>query len=462
MTIDRQPGRREFLRRAAAGFGYTAFAGLAALESLSAKGAANPLMPKPPHFEARAKRVIFLFMQGGPSQFDTFDDNPELAAFAGKHSEMELAAGSQGGKILPPVFEFLPSGESGLPISEVFPHLSKQADELCLLNGMHTDSPAHPQASIFAHTGSITFVRPSIGAWTVYGLGTENQDLPGFITLNPPRVGGATLYGSAFLPATYQGTRLEIASGRDPVQNIQSATLGLAEQRRQLDYLQSLNQGMRSRSGDSDKVEGVIQSYELAFRMQSAVPEAMDISSEPQSVREMYGVESDETRDFGTQCLLARRMAERGVRFIELGNRSWDHHNTLRKRLRANATAIDRPIAALIADLKQRGMLEETLIVWGGEFGRSSFEQNDKADGRRHNNRGYTMWLAGGGIKGGMRHGRCDVNGVAVDGRVHMHDLHATILHQLGLDHERLTYRYAGRDFRLTDVHGRVVREILA
>ena len=296
----------------------------------------------------------------------------------------------------------------------------------------------------------------------VYGLGTENQDLPGFVTMNPPPVGGASLYGSAFLPASYQGTRLNISRGQDPVENIRNPRLGFEEQRRQLDYVQELNRDMSDRTAGSDHIEGVIQSYELAFRMQAAVPEAMDLSSEPQSVRDMYGLDADETRTFGTQCLLARRMAEKGVRFIELGHRGWDQHNNLRKRLKANAEATDKPIAALIGDLKRRGMLDETLIVWGGEFGRSSYEQNDQSDGRRHNNRGYTMWMAGGGVKGGTRFGRCDEHGVAVEDRVHLHDLHATVLNQLGLDHTRLTYRYAGRDFRLTDVHGRVVREILA
>ena len=454
--------RRGFLRTAAAGFGYTAFAGLAAMDSLQANGATNPLLPKAPHFDPRAKRVIFMFMQGGPTQHDTFDYNPELIKYAGKHSEMKLAIGTQGGKILPPAFEFKPSGESGLPIAEIFPHLRQHADEMCLLNGMHTDSPAHPQASIFAHTGSITFVRPSIGSWVVYGLGTENQDLPGFVTMNPPPVGGALLYGSAFLPASFQGTRLNVAEGQDPVENIRNARMGFDVQRNELDFVQQLNRGMLDRTEGDDQVEGVIQSYELAFRMQSAVPEAMDLSSEPESVRSAYGLDEDASRNFGTQCLLARRMAEKGVRFIEIGHRGWDQHNNLRQRLKANADAIDKPIAALIADLKQRGMLDETLIVWGGEFGRSTYEQNDKSDGRRHNNRGFTMWMAGGGIKGGIRHGRSDEHGVAVENRVHTHDLHATILHQLGLDHERLTYRYAGRDFRLTDVHGRVVKEILA
>ena len=453
--------RRGFLRTAAAGFGYTAFAGLAAMDALRANGTENPLSPRAPHFEPKAKRVIFLFMQGGPTQHDTFDYNPLVANAAGKHSEMELSIGKQGGKILAPVFEFLPGGESGLPISTAFPHLREQADDLCLLNGMHTDSPAHPQASIFTHTGSVTFVRPSIGSWVVYGLGTENQDLPGFVTINPPAVGGASLYGSAFLPASYQGTRINVAEGQDPVENIRNARMGFEAQRKQIDFVQRLNRGLVERTDGNDQVEGVIQSYELAFRMQSAVPEAMDLATEPESVRSMYGLDQKETRTFGTQCLLARRMAEKGVRFIELGQRGWDHHNNLRKRLQASAESIDKPIAALIADLKQRGMLDETLIVWGGEFGRSSYEQNDKGDGRRHNNRGYTMWMAGGGVKGGMRYGRCDEHGVAVEDRTHLHDLHATILNQLGLDHTKLTYRYAGRDFRLTDVHGRVVKEIL-
>ena len=454
--------RRGFLRHAAAGFGYTAFAGLAAMDSLSANGGKNPLLPKKPHFDAKAKRVIFLFMQGAPTQHETFDYNPELSKYAGQHSEMELSIGTQGGKIMPPAFEFLPSGESGIQISEVFPNIRQHADELCLLNGMHTDSPAHPQASIFTHTGSITFVRPSMGSWVVYGLGTENQDLPGFVTMNPPPVGGASLYGSAFLPASYQGTRLNIAGGQDPVENIRNPRMGPEAQREQLDYVQELNRGLLDRTDGNDQIEGVIQSYELAFRMQRAVPDAMDIASEPEKVREMYGLDQKETSTFGMQCLLARRMAEKGVRFIELGHRGWDQHNNLRKRLKANADAIDKPIAALITDLKQRGMLDETLIVWGGEFGRSTYEQNDKGDGRRHNNRGYTMWMAGGGIKGGMRYGQCDIHGVAVENRVHLHDLHATMLHQLGLDHTRLTYRYSGRDFRLTDVHGRVVEQILA
>ena len=275
-------------------------------------------------------------------------------------------------------------------------------------------------------------------------------------------LGGASLYGSAFLPASYQGTRLNVATGQDPIDHIRNPRMELQAQRHQLDYVQELNRGLLDRTEGNDQIEGVIQSYELAFRMQSAVPEVMELGSEPESVREMYGLNSRETRTFGTQCLLARRMAEKGVRFIEVGHGGWDHHNNLRSRLRTTAQATDKPIAALLADLKQRGMLGETLIVWGGEFGRSSYEQNGQGDGRRHNNRGYTMWMAGGGLKGGTRFGRCDETGAAVEGRVHLHDLHATILNQLGLDHTKLTYRYSGRDFRLTDVHGRVVTEVLA
>lgn len=459
---DMMPNRRSFLREAAAGFGYTAFAGLAALESADAKGPENPLRPKPPHFEPKAKRVIFLFMQGGPSQHDTFDYNADLERHGEQSAGDQAVDGGLAGKLLPSVFEFQPSGQSGLPISEIFPHLRQHADDLCLLNGMHTDSPAHPQATIFAHTGSITFVRPSVGAWVVYGLGTENQDLPGFVTMNPPPVGGASLYGAAFLPATYQGTRLNIGPGEDPIENIRNARMGFDAQRRQLDFVQELNRGALERTQAESQIEGVIQSYELAFRMQKAVPTLMDLSQEPESVQERYGLGEAETREFGAQCLHARRMAERGVRFIELGYRGWDQHKDLRKRLRKNAQAIDKPIAALLADLKQRGMLDETLVVWGGEFGRSAAAQNKMGDGRRHNNRGYTMWMAGGGIQGGMRFGRCDELGVAVEDRVHLHDLHATLLHQLGLDHTKLTYRYAGRNFRLTDVHGRVVNEILA
>ncbi len=454
--------RRNFLKNASCGFGYLAFAGMAAKAAATGGGFQNPLTPKKPHFAPRAKRVIFMFMQGAPSQHETFDYNPEIISAAGGTAESVVNGAKRSGKVLAPVYEYKRHGESGLPISEVFPHLGKHADSLCLLNGMVTDTPAHPQASIFTHCGNITFVRPSMGAWALYGLGTENEDLPGFVTMNPPPVGGALLYGSAFLPASYQGTRLTIEKGQDPIDNIRNARLSSQAQREELDFVQEMNRELLDRSKVDNQIEGVIQSYELAFRMQSSVPEVMDVSKESEATREMYGLNDKVTQEFGTQCLLARRMAESGVRFIELGKRGWDQHRQLRQKINENATAIDKPIAALFTDMKQRGLFDDTLFVWGGEFGRTSYEQNDQGDGRAHNNRGYTMWMAGGGVKGGFRYGKCDATGAAIEDKVHTHDLHATMLHILGLDHTKLTYRYSGRDFRLTDVHGRVVEEILA
>jgi hypothetical protein len=437
--------RREMLQSLSCGFGYLALAGISA-EQASATGG-NPLAPRAPHFPAKAKRVIFLYMQGAPSQHETFDYNPELGA-----------AGASG-NVMAPAFKFQKCGQSELPISELFPNLGKQADELCLLNGMSTDSPAHPQATIEMHTGSFNFVRPSMGAWVVYGLGTENQDLPGFITINPNGLGGSQNYGSAFLPASFQGTPYQTRTGKLP--NIANPNLSGASQRKQIDLIQSLNKDYLHKATVDPEVEGVIQSYEMAFRMQTSVPGILDIKSESETMRKMYGLDQAATRDFGTQCLLARRLAEAGVRFIELSHGNWDHHNNLRTRIQQTSREIDQPIAALIEDLKQRGLLEDTLIVWGGEFGRTTTGQN--GDGRNHNNRGFTMWMAGGGVKGGMRYGATDaITGSAVTGKMHLHDLHATILNQLGLDHTRLTYRYGGRDFRLTDVHGNVVKEILA
>jgi hypothetical protein len=312
------------------------------------------------------------------------------------------------------------------------------------------------------HTGSFTFVRPSIGSWVVYGLGTENQDLPGFVTLNPGGLGGAALYGSAFLPASYQGTPITIAKGQAPIENIRNTKLSAEKQRKQIDFVQEMNREMLAGARKDNELEGLISSYELAFRMQASVPKVMDVKGESVATLEAYGFNDAETRAFGTQCLLARRMAEAGVRFIELNMNGWDQHSQLKSKIQSNAAAIDKPIAALIADLKQRGLFNDTLLVWGGEFGRSAHEQGPGGDGRQHNNRGYTMWLAGGGVKGGSRYGSCDVTGGAVENKVHLHDLHATILHLLGVDHTRLTFRYGGRDFRLTDVHGNVVKPILA
>jgi hypothetical protein len=473
--------RRDMLKSAGCGFGYLAFAGLCGqlFGSGSARAAGgpaagsaaainayhSPLAPKAPHFAPRAKRVIFLFMQGGPSHLDTFDYKPRLAEDAGKRAP-------KGGNLLASPFKFSQQGKSGLWISELYPHLSRHADDLCVLNGMHTDNPAHPQATLQLHTGSATFVRPSVGAWALYGLGTMNQDLPGFVTINPPGgLGGAQNYGSAFLPATYQGTRVDAAG----IADVRNRLLPPALQRRQLDLVQAMNHDMAAKAGPNEQLEGLIESFELGFRMQGAVPELMDISGESRETLDLYGINPGGPTGrpgnprkggaggdgFARSCLMARRFAEAGVRFIEVTHGGWDQHAQLAENLRRNCAATDRAIAALISDLKRTGLLRDTLIVWGGEFGRTPGAQN--TDGRNHNNRGYTMWMAGGGVKGGVAYGRTDDYGAeAVDGKVHTHDLHATILHLLGLDHERLTYRYAGRDFRLTDVYGNVVTQIIA
>jgi len=434
--------RRELLQKLSCGFGLLALRDMAS----AATAGANPLAPKAPMFPARAKRVIFLYMQGAPSQYETFDYNPDLAA-------------AKSGNLMAPAFPFTKSGQSGLPICDLFPSLQKQADDLCLLNGMTTDSPAHPTATIQLHTGSFTFVRPSMGAWIVYGLGSENKDLPGFVTINPAGQGGAQNFGSAFLPASYEGTPYQTRTGK--LSNIANPEMKSAEQRRELDLVQSLNKDYLQKAGHDGELEGVIESYEMAFRMQTAVPGVLDIKGEPDSVKKLYGLDNPATRDFGTQCLLARRLSEAGVRFVEISNNGWDHHNNLRQRIQQNAKQVDQPIAALIQDLKQRGLFNDTLLVWGGEFGRTTAGQD--GDGRNHNSRGYTMWMAGGGVKGGFRHGSTDpVSGAAVSGKMHVHDLHATMLYLLGMDHTKLTYRYGGRDFRLTEVAGNIVKEIVA
>ena len=445
-------GRRDMLRLTSCGFGYLALAALSP-PSLFAGAYRNPLAPRQPQFRPRAKRVIFMFMQGGPSHLDTFDHRPELIRAAAQQGDAKK-------KLLAPQFAFHPHGQSGLMISELYPNVARHADDLCLLNGMHTNSPAHPQATVMVHTGSTNFVRPSMGAWISYGLGTLNQDLPGFITINPNNnVGGAQNYGSAFLPAAFQGTRLGV--GAESIRDIRNPHHSSDTQRHQLDLLQAMNQDLLHRTQGNSEIEGVIESYELAYRMQTAVPGAINLADEPAPVRELYGLDDKATQNFGTQCLMARRLAESGVRFIQLTHGGWDQHNNLRARLTANCKATDQPIAALITDLKQRGLFNDTLLLWGGEFGRSPDAQNE--DGRRHNNRGYTMWMAGGGTKGGLRYGATDdLGGTAVENKVHIHDLHATILHLLGLDHQRLTYRYAGRDFRLTDVAGDVAHGILS
>jgi hypothetical protein len=450
--------RRQTLQTLSSGFGYLAFS---ALSTMASERAANPLAPRQPHFTPRAKRVIFLAMQGGPSHVDTFDHKPLLTRDHGKPSSRGNAS------LLGSPFEFRPNGESGLMISSLFPHLAGHADDLCLINSMHTDLPNHPQATTQMHTGNFQFVRPSLGAWTLYGLGTENDSLPGFITLAPPN--GAQNYGSAFLPAVYQGTpvgrevRNRFARGADqsPLSNLSNATLSPELQRVQLDFVNGLNRAKLAQDQHHPEVEGVIESFELAFRMQDEVPRVLDLAGEPDSVKKLYGIDEEGTAAFARQCLSARRLAEAGVRFIQVNHGNWDHHRNLKDGLGQNCNEIDKPIAGLIADLKQRDMLKDTLIVWAGEFGRTPHGQS--TNGRDHNNKGYSIWMAGGGVKGGIRYGSTDDHGYqAVEDKMHIHDWHATILHLLGLDHERLTYRYAGRDFRLTDVHGSVAKGILA
>ncbi len=451
--------RRMFLQTTASGFGYLAFAGLA---TQAAERATNPLSPKPTHFPARAKRVIFLCMEGGPSHVDTFDYKPRLAKDDGRpigKGRVPFA------KLLASPWKFKQHGSSGLWISELFPEVAKQADQLCLLHGMHTDLPNHPQAFQQMHTGSFQFRRPSLGAWTLYGLGTENDQLPGFVTISPPNQnGGPVNYGSAFLPAIYQGTRIG-SIGRSlreaSVSNLKNPRSSTKAQRAQLDLLQAMNRAALERDRVNPAIEGVIESYELAFRMQGELPEVLNLDKESATTRKLYGVGEDGMDNFARQCLMARRLVEAGVRFVEICQGGWDHHRNLQETLTRSARSVDRPIAGLLTDLKSRGLLDDTLVIWGGEFGRTPYAQ--LSDGRDHNNKGYTLWMAGGGVKGGLSYGKTDDHGYeAVDGKIHIHDWHATILHLLGLDHEKLTFRHAGRDFRLTDVKGHVVREILA
>ncbi len=461
------------LKRCGCGFGYVAFTSLFAdIARIAAAAEHNPLAVRDPHFTPRAKRVIFLFMHGGPSHVDTFDYKPLLTRDAGKSLPSGFVKGflDPNAKLAPSPFEFKPSGQSGLQISEIFPEISKCADDLCLIRSMNTNGQDHTQAILTLNTGSESQVRPSMGAWILYGLGTENQNLPGFVTISPsPMTGGAQNYGSAFLPAVYQGT--PIGQANQPLTEAQirhiKSGLPMSLERQQLDFVQELNRAQLAKTGPDDQLDGVIESYELAFRMQTEAPEVTDISKESSETRSMYGVDQTPTNDFARECLLARRLVEKGVRFVQVNHAfKWDSHQDLETQHRRNASEVDQPIAALLRDLKSRGMLKDTLVIWGGEFGRTPTAQiigkGDKF-GRDHNPRGFTMWLAGGGAKDGFSYGETDDYGFqAVKDKVHMHDLHATILHLLGLNHEKLTFRYAGRDFRLTDVRGNVVKAIVA
>jgi Protein of unknown function (DUF1501) len=467
--------RRAALKSVASGFGYLAFASLAHEQSARAAAQSGGLVPRPTHFPSRAKRVIFLCMNGGPSHVDLFDYKPKLNSKEGQKTAESALRGNSG--LLPSPFKFAQHGDSGQWISELMPYLAAVADELCFIKSMQTDLPNHAQAFLQMHTGSFQFTRPSLGAWTLYGMGSENENLPGFVTVNPPSDnGGSQNYGSGFLPAICQATKIGtnqipgfyaaiLGVDREPgppLRNIENPNLSRAMQRRQLDLIRSLNSHKLQRDHYHPEIEGAIESFELAFRMQDEVPELMDVSSESEATLRAYGIQPGAPTDlFGRQCLLARRLAEGGVRFIEItAPTQWDHHFELKTTLAESCAATDRPVAALIADLKARGLLDETLVIWAGEFGRTPFAQS--GTGRDHNNKGYTLWMAGGGVKGGLSYGATDELGYeAVENPVHIHDWHATILHLLGFDHERLTFNYAGRDFRLTDVYGRIVKDII-
>lgn len=452
--------RRSVLKSAGCGFGYLAFAGMCG----EASAASGPELPAA-HFRPRAKRVIFLFMHGGPSHVDLFDYKPKLQAESGKKLPFAPAQNiSATPTLMGSPWKFARHGESGLWVSELLPHLAEHADELCVVRSVHSQGQSHGQAVSMLHTGSDNLARPSVGAWISYGLGTDNHDLPAFISISPPSGhGGPRNYGSAFLPAAHQATTIGRAGnlGSPQIRNLRSS-MASDEQRRQLDLLQAMNRDHLARVGRDDQIEGAIESFELAFRMQRQAPQVMDMSAESIETKKLYGIGTRATDNFGKQCLLARRLAEAGVRYIQVSTGNvWDQHGDLKNGHEKNCRAVDRPISGLLTDLKSRGLLEDTLVVWGGEFGRTPIVQG--TNGRDHNPQGFCMWMAGGGVKGGCSYGETDDYGYyAVRQRVHMHDVHATILHLMGIDHERLTYRYAGRDFRLTDVYGRVVRDIIA
>ncbi|MFO0808396.1 MAG: DUF1501 domain-containing protein [Gemmataceae bacterium] len=456
--------RREFLRTTANGFGLLALAGLARGD------APDALAPKTPHFPAKAKRIIFLFMHGGPSQVDTFDPKPLLTRDDGKPypGQKPRVQFSATGNLLASPWPFAPHGTCGTEVSELFPEVARHVDDLCVIRSVHADNSAHGGALLQLHTGSDTFVRPSVGSWVTYGLGSENRNLPGFVTVCPTLGhGGVQNWSSAFLPAAYQGTPVGssgIKAKDAAIRHIKPAATPEA-QREQLDLIQLMNRGHLAARGPDAALEGRIESFELAFRMQAEAPGLFDIGGESKATLALYGVGEEPTDNFGRQCLVARRLAEKGVRFVQVSHSyKWDQHGNLKADHAKNAKEVDRPIAGLLADLKQRGLLEDTLVWWGGEFGRTPTSQGTgPTAGRDHNPHAFSMWLAGGGTNAGTVVGATDDYGYyAVENKVHMHDLHATILHLLGLDHERLTFRHAGRDFRLTDVAGRVVREVLA
>jgi hypothetical protein len=465
--------RRELLVRSVNGFGAAALAAFMAEEGRADSPATakdrEPFGSKKPQFPPRAKSVIVLFMDGGPSQVDTFDPKPMLEKYNGKPfpTKVEPTQFNNVGNTLASPWKFKKYGQSGLPVSDLFPHVGACADDLAIIRSMVSNFSEHTNANYFFHSGAGQQGRPSMGAWVTYGLGSECRDLPGFVVLSngmiPP--GGIDCFGSGYLPAAYQGSLFQ--NGARPVADITPPASETARsQAAKRDLIRKLDQQAKQRFGESDPLDAAIANYELAFRMQSTVPELTNLSNETETTRKLYGIDEAKTELFGRQCLIARRMVEKGVRFIELlcphtGHDRWDQHGNLKRGHEDNAIAVDKPIAGLLTDLKQRGLLKETLVIWGGEFGRTPVAQG--TDGRDHNPFGFTMWMAGGGTKGGMTYGATDEFGYhAIEDKVQIHDLHATMLHLLGFDHTKLTFRFGGRDMRLTDVHGEVVKGILA
>ncbi len=453
--------RRDMFRRVGAGLGSVGLAGVLAQESRGAAVIANPLAEKPSHFKPRAKHVIHLFMNGGPSQVDTFDPKPELDKQHGtRPAAANLNTERKTGNLFKSPFKFKKYGQSGIEVSELFSEVGKHIDDICVIRSMHADVPNHEPSLLLMTCGNSQPIRPSVGSWLCYGLGTENQSLPGFVVLCPGKpVVGPQLWASSFLPGIFQGCHIQNLDPKRVVEHINNMYVSKDTQRQQLDLLQKLNGLHRDARPADANLDARIQSLEVAFRMQTEATEAFDLNREPKKIREEYG-----KGYFADACLSARRLVERGVRTVQVffgSGQPWDDHGNIEAGHRKKGQEADKPIAALLADLKRTGLLDETLVIWGGEFGRTPTSEG--GNGRDHNHLGFTVWMAGGGVKGGMAYGSTDDFGfAAVDKKVHVHDLHATILHLMGLDHEKLTYRYSGRDFRLTDVHGRVLKEILA
>jgi hypothetical protein len=461
--------RREVLCRIGGGVGAlglaSVFADAGLLAAAPADGrAVNPLAPRPPHFKPKATRLIFLFMNGGPSHVDTFDPKPALATHQGEPVPDDIrgkATRNANSKLMPSPFKFQPQGKSGIEVSELYPEVGRCIDDLCVLRGVWTDNPNHEPGLLMMNSGNMQPIRPSLGSWLTYALGSENQNLPGYVVLCPGKpVVGPQLWSNSFLPGVYQGTHIN-NKNLDPktiIRDVNSRYLTNREQRAQLDLLQAMNEAHLEQHGRDEQLEARIASLEMAYRMQGEAQEVFDLGKEPLAVRSRYG-----DGEFASACLMARRLVQRGVRMVQIyygDGQPWDDHGDIANH-RNHAGKSDRPIAALLQDLKATGLLDETLVLWGGEFGRTPTSQGAK--GRDHHSTGFSMWLAGGGVKGGLVHGATDDFGFhAVDGRVHIHDLHATLLHLMGLDHEKLTFRYSGRDFRLTDVAGKVVKEIIA